>query len=220
MNKKDKELSEDKLRMIKLEFREGINSVAKFNPSVTFYGSARLPENSDVYKKVNHLAYRIGKELSYNILSGGGPGVMEASNKGGNDAGVKSVGLTISLPHEQGANSYITDEIPFNHFFSRQASLSYSTEACVFCAGGYGTLGELFEILTLKQTGKIDGVPVILYGSDFWSGLDLYIQKVLKDKFKTIGEGDNDLYIITDDEDEIIDIIKKSEIRDGSQTFL
>ncbi len=220
MNKKDKELSEDKLRMIKLEFREGINSVAEFNPSVTFYGSARLPKESDVYKKVNHLAYRIGKELNYNILTGGGPGVMEAANKGGNESNVKSVGLTISLPHEQGVNPYVTDEIPFNHFFSRQASLSYSTEACVFCAGGYGTLGELFEILILKQTGKIDGVPVILYGSDFWNSLDLYIKKILEEKFKTVKKDDCNLYIITDDEDEAIEIIKNSEIRDGSKTFL
>ena len=127
MNKEDKELGEDKLKMIKLELKEGIDSVARFNPSVTIYGSARLPKEDESYKKANELAFRLAKELGYNILSGGGPGIMEAANKGGYEAGVKSVGLTIRLPHEQGANPYVTDEIPFNYFFTRQASLSYST---------------------------------------------------------------------------------------------
>lgn len=219
MNKEDKELGEDKLRMIKLELKEGIDSVARFNPSVTIYGSARLPKEDESYKKANQLAFRLAKELGYNILSGGGPGIMEAANKGGYEAGVKSVGLTIRLPHEQGANPYVTDEIPFNYFFTRQASLSYSTEACIFCPGGFGTMSELFEILTLKKTNKIDHLPVILFGSSFWSGLDNYIKDTLHKKFNTIDEEDKDLYIIEDDIDKIIEIVKKSKIRDGSQSL-
>lgn len=219
MNKEDKELAEEKLKTIDSEFKDGIDFVAKFNPSVTIYGSARLPEEDETYQKVYQLALRLGKELKYNIISGGGPGVMEAANKGGYNAGVKSVGLTISLPHEQGTNEYVTDDIPFNYFFSRQASLSYSTEACIFCPGGFGTLSELFEILTLKQTKKIDSIPVILFGSSFWSGLDSYIKEVLDKTFKTINEEDPNLYIIEDDIDKIIEIVKNSKIRDGSQSL-
>lgn len=219
MNKEDKELGEDKLKMIKLELKEGIDSVARFNPSVTIYGSARLPKEDESYKKANELAFRLAKELGYNILSGGGPGIMEAANKGGYEAGVKSVGLTIRLPHEQGANPYVTDEIPFNYFFTRQASLSYSTEACIFCPGGFGTMSELFEILTLKKTRKIDNMPVILFGSHFWSGLDNYIKENLNDEYQTIDEEDTRLYIIEDDIDKIINIVKESKIRDGSQSL-
>jgi uncharacterized protein (TIGR00730 family) len=219
MNKEDKELGEDKLRMIKLELKEGIDSVARFNPSVTIYGSARLPKEDESYKKANQLAFRLAKELGYNILSGGGPGIMEAANKGGYEAGVKSVGLTIRLPHEQGANPYVTDEIPFNYFFTRQASLSYSTEACIFCPGGFGTMSELFEILTLKKTRKIDNMPVILFGSHFWSGLDNYIKENLSDKYQTIDDEDTKLYIIEDDIDKIVSIVKESKIRDGSQSL-
>lgn len=219
MNKEDKELGEDKLKMIKLELKEGIDSVARFNPSVTIYGSARLPKEDESYKKANELAFRLAKELGYNILSGGGPGIMEAANKGGYEAGVKSVGLTIRLPHEQGANPYVTDEIPFNYFFTRQASLSYSTEACIFCPGGFGTMSELFEILTLKKTRKIDNMPVILFGSHFWSGLDNYIKENLNDEYQTIDKEDTKLYIIEDDIDKIINIVKESKIRDGSQSL-
>lgn len=219
MNKEDKELGEDKLKMIKLELKEGIDSVARFNPSVTIYGSARLPKEDESYKKANQLAFRLAKELGYNILSGGGPGIMEAANKGGYEAGVKSVGLTIRLPHEQGANPYVTDEIPFNYFFTRQASLSYSTEACIFCPGGFGTMSELFEILTLKKTRKIDNMPVILFGSHFWSGLDNYIKENLSDKYQTIDDEDTKLYIIEDDIDKIVSIVKESKIRDGSQSL-
>ena len=219
MNKEDKELGEDKLKMINLELKEGIDSVARFNPSVTIYGSARLPKEDESYKKANELAFRLAKELGYNILSGGGPGIMEAANKGGYEAGVKSVGLTIRLPHEQGANPYVTDEIPFNYFFTRQASLSYSTEACIFCPGGFGTMSELFEILTLKKTRKIDNMPVILFGSHFWSGLDNYIKENLNDEYQTIDKEDTGLYIIEDDIDKIINIVKESKIRDGSQSL-
>jgi len=219
MNKEDKELCEEKLRMIKLELKDGIDAVARFNPSVTFYGSARLGKGNEVYEKVHQLSFRIAKELGYNILSGGGPGAMEAANKGAYDAGVKSVGLTIRLPHEQGTNPFVTDEIPFNYFFTRQASLSYSTEACIFCPGGFGTISELFEILTLKQTKKIDNVPVILFGSDFWSGLDNYIKEILNDKFNTIDSEDGELYVIEDYVDKIIEMVKKSKIRDGSHSL-
>jgi len=206
---------EEKLKMIDEDFEQGISMVNKFNPSVTFYGSTRLNEGNPDYEKVRHLTYRISKELGYTIFSGGGPGIMEAANRGAFEAGGKSIGFTISLPKEQDTNKYITEQIPFHFFFSRQSSMSYATEVCIFGPGGFGTFSELFEILTLLQTNKIDKVPVILFGSEFWSPLEKLIKENLLNKYKTIGEEDTKLYTITDDEDKILEIIKNSKIRDG-----
>lgn len=206
---------ETKLCMIQEEFRQGIDMISEFTPSVTFYGSARLPDTHPSYKQAESLAYRISKELGYNILSGGGAGIMEAASKGAHDAGGKAIGLTIRLPHEQKTNQYVTSEIPFYFFFARQVSMSYATEVVVFCPGGFGTLDELFEMLTLQQTGKIGRIPIILLGTDFWNPMQKLIKEVLLDKYNVIGEKDLDLYTITDDEDEIIKIISESRLRDG-----
>jgi|SRR5574344_1492579 uncharacterized protein (TIGR00730 family) len=210
---------ETKLCMIQEEFRQGLDVVTDFSPSVTFYGSARTPKDHPSYKAAERLAYRISKELGYVIMSGGGPGIMEAANKGGYDAGGRSVGLTIKLPFEQGTNPYVTDEIPFYFFFARQVTMSYATEVCIFCPGGFGTMLELFEILTLQQTGKIGRIPIILFGSDFWSPLDKTLKETLQDKYQTIDEKDRQLYIITDDEDEILNIISHSKMRDGEDAL-
>lgn len=207
------------LCMIEEEFRNGINSVRNFNRSVTFYGSSRLKEDNPVYKKIQNLAYRISKELDYTIITGGGGGAMEAANRGAFEAGGQSLGLTIKLPHEQKTNPYVKEEIPFQYFFARQASMSYATEVCIFCTGGFGTLDELFEILTYLQTGKIDSIPIILYGSEFWDPLQNIIHSVLLDKFQTIGDKDINLYTITDDDDKILEIIKNSKIRNGENSL-
>jgi len=214
-----KDIEEIKLKMIQEEFHNGIDTVNKFNPSVTFYGSTKLSEGHPYYEKVRNLTYRISKELGFAILSGGGPGMMEASNRGAFEAGGRSVGLTIKLPNEQFTNPYVTNEIPFNFFFTRQSAMSYSTEVCVFCPGGFGTLNELFEILTLEQTNKIGKIPVILYGSDFWNPIQETIKKILLEKYGTIREDDLNLYMIKDNDDEIIDIIKNSKIRNGEDSF-
>lgn len=215
----EKNIEEVKLKMVQDEFHNGIDTVKKFNPSVTFYGSAQLNESDPSYEKVRNLTYRIAKELGYAILSGGGPGIMEASNRGAKEGGARSVGLTIRLPHEQNTNKYVTDEIPFNFFFTRQSSMSYSTEVCVFCPGGFGTLSELFEILTLLQTKKIGKIPVILFISDFWNPIEKTIKEILLEKFKTIKEEDMNLYVIKDNEDEILEIIKNSKIRNGEDAL-
>lgn len=207
---------ETKLCIVQEEFKQGIETITEFNPSVTFYGSARLHEDSDTYKKVQHLSYRISKELGFAVLSGGGPGIMEAANRGAFEAGGKSVGLTIKLPHEQNTNPYITDELPFYFFFTRQVSMHYSTEVCIFCPGGFGTLSELFEMLTLRQTEKIGEVPIILFGSEFWNPLNKAIEDILVEKYKTVNVKELDIFKITDDEDQILEIIKNSKIRDGS----
>ncbi|ETB63962.1 TPA: TIGR00730 family Rossman fold protein [Candidatus Nomurabacteria bacterium] len=207
------------LDMIESEFKQGIEKVHEFNPSVTFYGSARLKEDHPYYQKVKNLAFRISKELSYTVMSGGGAGIMEASNRGAYEAGGKSVGLTIRLPREQHTNKYVTDEIPFNFFFARQSAMSYETEVCIFCPGGFGTLNELFEILTLQQTGKIGKIPLILFGKDFWKPFEKVIEEILLQKYETISENDLKLYKITDNEEEVLDIIKNSKIRDGDDAL-
>jgi uncharacterized protein (TIGR00730 family) len=215
----NEEIQDLKLKIIQDEFHEGIRRVNRFNPSVTIYGSTRIDEGSFYYEKVRKLAYRISKELGYAVLSGGGPGIMEAANRGAYEAGGKSVGLTIKLPNEQKTNPYVTDEIPFNYFFTRQSSMSFSTEVCIFCPGGFGTLNEFFEILTLEQTNKMGRVPMILFGSDFWNPIEKTIKEVLLEQFHTIREEDLNLYYVTDDEEEILKIIKESKIRNGEDSL-
>lgn len=210
---------ETKLCMIKEEFRNGIDNIKNSNPSVTFYGSTRLTEDNENYQKIRNLAYRISKELNYSIITGGGGGAMEAANRGAYEAGGKSLGLTIRLPREQQTNKYVTEEIPFEFFFARQVSMSYATEVCIFCPGGFGTFDELFEMLTYLQTGKIGYIPVILFGSQFWNPIDQMIKSVLLEKFKTINETDTKLYTILDDEDKILEIIKNSKLRDGNDSL-
>lgn len=222
MNQDNNEIQieeEIKLKKVQDEFHNGIDTVRKFNPSVTFYGSTQLQEGSEYYEKVRNLAYRISKELNFAILSGGGPGIMEAANRGAYEAGGKSVGLTIRLPNEQKTNRYVTNEIPFSFFFTRQSTMSYATEACIFCPGGYGTLSELFDILTQQQTNKIGRMPVILYCSEFWKPLENVVNDLLLKKFKTIKESDINLYKIIDSEDEILKIVKNSKIRDGEDAL-
>jgi len=213
------DIEEKKLKEIEDEFRQGIDMVNKFNPSVTVYGSTRIHEGEPYYEKVRNLTYRISKELGFAILSGGGPGIMEAANRGAYEAGGKSVGLTIKLPNEQAPNAYLTDKIPFNFFFARQSSMSYSTEVCIFCPGGFGTLNELFEVLTLEQTNKIGRIPIILFGSEFWNPLEKVIEEILCNKYKTVAEKDIQIYKITDSEDEVLEIVKNSKIRNGEDSL-
>jgi uncharacterized protein (TIGR00730 family) len=210
---------EIKLCMIQEEFRQGIDTIAELTPSVTFYGSARIPAGHPSYEQARALAYRISKDLGYAVLSGGGGGIMEAANRGASEAGGKSVGLTIKLPHEQKTNPYVNYEIPFYFFFARQVSMSYATEVCIFCPGGFGTFDELFEMLTLQQTGKIGRIPVILLGVDFWTPLEKVLKEVLQEKYGTVDEQDRELYIITDDQDEILKIIAESRLRDGKDAL-
>lgn len=206
---------ETKLCMIREEFRNGIDRIKECNPSVTFYGSTRMKEDHPWYKKTRDLAYRISKELDYAIVTGGGGGIMEAANKGAYEAGGKSWGLTIRLPLEQETNRYVKEEIPFEFFFARRVTMSYATEVCIFCPGGFGTFDELFEILTSLQTGKIDHIPIILYGSDFWNPLEKFIKEYMLEKYNTIDGDDLKLYMIEDDDDKILEIVKNSKLRNG-----
>lgn len=206
---------EKKLCMIQEEFREGLDAVKDLGPSVTFYGSARLKPDHPEYIKAYNLANRIAKELCYIVISGGGAGIMEAVSKGAKDAGVEAIGMTIRLPHEQATNPYVTKDIPFHFFFARQVSMQYTTEACVYCAGGTGTMYEFFEMLTHLQTGKIGPIPIILYGVEFWTPVKKLLEEQFVEKYKTISASDLERFIITDDVDQIIEIIRVSKMRTG-----
>jgi uncharacterized protein (TIGR00730 family) len=207
---------EQRANKVEQEFQQGLQFIKQFEKSVTFFGSARTDENDIDYKAARHLAAHISKQLGYAIVTGGGPGIMEAANRGAHDAGGHSVGLTIRLPYEQETNPYLTHHLDFYYFFSRKVTLTFAAEAYVYFPGGFGTMDEFFEILTLVQTGKIAPVPLILVGKKYWAGLDSFIKKQLE-KNEKIDDTDRQLYTITDDEDEILEIIKRAPIRSGHE---
>ena len=209
------ENDEAQICMIQEEFRQGIDSIKSYDRAVTFYGSAVLPEASPIYQRVRNIAYKVVKEFGVAVITGGGPGLMEAANRGAFEAGGKSIGATIQLPREQSTNKYVTDAIPFYFFFARKVTLSYTTEVCFYVPGGFGTLDELFEMLVLVQTGKIPPVPIILIGSDFWRPLDTFIRESLLAKFDTVHPDDLKLYHILDDEEEIMQVIRDAKPRLG-----
>lgn len=163
---------EDSWRMFRIigEFVEGFDHLADIEPAVTIYGSARLKPKDELYIQTEEIAYRLGKE-GFNVMTGGGPGVMEAANKGASRAGVLSVGLNIKLPQEQTCNDYAGRSITFHHFFVRKVMLVKYASAFIIMPGGLGTLDELTEVLTLMQTQKIKPFPIILFSSDYWDGL-------------------------------------------------
>ena len=206
---------DEKLSIINKEFTEGFHYIHNYDRSVTFFGSARSKPEDPFYKKAERLAARVAKELpNYVVVTGGGPGIMEAANKGAYDAGGKSVGFTIELPHEQKDNAYLTGKVDFDFFFTRKTMMSFCAEAYLFFPGGFGTFDELFEVLTLVQTGKIEKVPIILVGKEFWGPFDSYLKDEMLNKHKTIKEEDLHLYTISDDEEEIFEIIKNAPIRE------
>ncbi|MDO8336032.1 MAG: TIGR00730 family Rossman fold protein [Candidatus Saccharibacteria bacterium] len=198
------------------EFEKAFEVLGKYPRTVSVFGSARLSQDDPACKAAYELTKKIAQE-DYAIVTGGGHGIMEAANHAAYDVGNGSVGLNIELPTEQSLNPYTTDHYTFEHFFSRKVALTFDASGYVFCAGGFGTLDELFEITTLAQTGIIPKAPIILYGSDFWNPLADYIQQTLNKKFKTIGPDDPDLHIITDDPLEIIAYIEAYE--NGRPTF-
>jgi uncharacterized protein (TIGR00730 family) len=200
---------EESRRMFRIigEFVEGFDSLAGIEPAVTIYGSSRLGVDDRLYAETEEIAYRLG-QLGLSIVSGGGPGVMEAANKGARRAGVTSVGLNISLPEDQVCNAYATRSITFHHFFTRKVMLVKYAVAFVIMPGGLGTLDELTEVLTLIQTHKIKPFPVVLFGSEFWRGfLDWLRSPVLSHKY--ISENDFDILRVLDHPDEVVEAIQR-----------
>lgn len=205
---------EERIGLITEEFTKGFAFIKNYPKSVTFFGGTRVSVNSSYYEKARRLGGRVAKELGYSIITGGGPGIMEGANRGAFEAGGQSLGLTIELPREQATNPYLTDHLDLYYFFVRKVCLSFSAEAYIFFPGGYGTMDEFFEILTLVQTRKIEKAPIILVGGEFWNDVDAFIKN---DALKrgAIDEEDTRLYTISDDEDKIIDIIRNAPVRDN-----
>lgn len=207
------ENSQARVEEISKEFTDGFKFLEHFGRSVSFFGSARTKENFVDYQTARNLGAKIAKDLGYAVITGGGPGIMEAANRGAKEAGGKSVGLTIRLPQAQITNPYLTHHLDFYYFFARKVCLTFASEAFVFFPGGYGTLDELFEVLTLIQSRKIEGVPVFLIGSDYWKDIDAHIKHSLLGK-QMIDEEDISIYTITDDLDEIVRTIRGLKVRE------
>jgi len=210
---KVEEAIKKRMTVINGEFESGFELIKKYPRSVTFFGSSRFTEDNEYFKQAAELSTRIVKELNYAVVSGGGPGIMEAANKGAYEAGGNSLGLIIKLPEEFPANKYLTDFREFSFFFSRKVILSFSAETYLFFPGGFGTMDELFEIVTLVQTKKIPRVPIILVGKKHWNKVDGFIRETLFADINSIDEEDMDIYKILDSGDEIIEIIKKAPLR-------
>ncbi len=192
------------------EFRQAMDIIEETGSVVTFFGSARTKIEDPYYQQAKRLAERIAKETHYSIVTGGGPGIMGAANEGAYKAGGESIGFTIKLPMEQTTNPFVTREAPFYYFFTRKVSMTFAADAFIVCPGGFGTLDEIFEVLTLIQTGKIQKVPIFFVGVDFWKPLMDFIRRSMLEKEKTISPEDMDLFIVTDDEDLIVETIKNT----------
>ena len=194
------------IALIAQEFREGFEAVDKIEPpAVTIFGSARIRESDPVYESARVLARRFA-ERGWAVVTGGGPGVMEAANRGAKDGGGLSVGFNIELPHEQAPNPYLDISLTFRHFYARKTMFVKAAEGFVVFPGGFGTVDELFESLTLIQTGKVFHFPVVLVGTDYFGELLGWIRgELLADGM--ISPDDLDLLHVTDDLDEAVTLV-------------
>ena len=210
------EKSHDSWSVFKImgELVEGYEKLSQLGPCVSIFGSARTKPDDKYYKKTIEISEDIVK-LGLGVITGGGPGIMEAANKGAQKAGGVSVGLNIDLPYEQTHNEFIDSDkvIDFDYFFVRKVLFVRYAQAFVVMPGGFGTLDELFEAITLIQTNKIERFPVILYGSDFWSGCIDWIKNTVCQKFNNVSTNEMFLFELVDSKEEIIDILKKFYIK-------
>jgi len=204
--------SSDSWQIFKImaEFVDGFEKMASIGPCVTVFGSARTGPENRYYKLAEEIAFKLTKS-GYGVITGGGPGIMEAANKGARRGDGVSVGLNIELPHEQGANPYIDRDklITFKHFFVRKVMFQKYAQGFVVLPGGFGTFDEFFESATLIQTGKIGRFPIVLVGSDFWRGLVEWIEKVVQQDEKNISPEDVSLFTVVDNADEAVAVINK-----------
>jgi len=191
---------------IMAEFVEGFQKLSNIRPSVSMFGSSRL-KPSHPYYRLGEKTARLLSDAGFNVVSGGGPGLMEAFNKGAYKGRSTSVGLNIQLPHEQPTNRYQDESLYFRHFFSRKVMFVKYASAYVVLPGGFGTLDELAEILALIQTGKSRRIPVVLMHSGFWKGLVHWFRDVLVDE-GTISKEDLDLFLLVDEPQQVLDAIK------------
>ncbi len=201
-------VAEDGWRVFRImgEFVEGFDELVKLGPAVSIFGSARITRANPMYQLCVETARLLG-EAGYAIITGGGPGIMEAANRGAREAGVPSVGCNIELPFEQEGNQYADIQVDFRYFFVRKTMFVKYAVAFVIFPGGFGTLDELFESLTLIQTGKIRSFPVILFGKEYWGGLIAWLRNRVALEGK-IAAADLDLFFCTDSPREAADFLK------------
>ncbi|MDO8593418.1 MAG: TIGR00730 family Rossman fold protein [bacterium] len=203
---KPKKIESWRVFKIMSEFIEGFDIIRRYGLAASFFGSARATLGDNSYKDAEELASRLSKK-GFAVITGGSAGIMQAANKGAFDAGGVSVGLNIHLQDSQTYNPYLTEKFVFDHFFVRKVMLTYASEVYIYFPGGFGTLDEFFEIVTLVQTKKIRRVPIVLLGKDFWSPLLAYIEKTLYEKHAAIDKSDMKLYTLVDSVDEAYDYI-------------
>jgi uncharacterized protein (TIGR00730 family) len=192
------------------EFVDGFETLSRIGPCVTVFGSARAKSESPYYKLAEEIGYLLTKK-GYGVITGGGPGIMEAANKGAKDGKGKSVGVAINLPFEDGANKYIDHDklLKFDYFFARKTMFVKYSQGFVVLPGGFGTLDELFEALTLIQTEKIGKFPIVLVGKSFWSGLIDWMKTILLEKEGKINAKDLELFILVDSAAETVEVIDR-----------
>ncbi len=193
------------------EFVEGVETLSQLGPAVSVFGSARLPPSHPHYV----LAEKCGKllvEKGFVVITGGGPGIMEAANKGAREANGTSVGLNIVLPMEQNPNPWQNIDLEFRYFFVRKVMFVKYAKGFIIFPGGFGTLDELFEALTLMQTLKIEPFPVVLVGKDFWKGMLNWFRETLRDEYKTVSPEDFDLFMLTDSVEEAVQFVWESSV--------
>ncbi|HEV2235317.1 MAG TPA: TIGR00730 family Rossman fold protein [Ktedonobacterales bacterium] len=209
-NGRDRGVSNDptwRIFRIMSEFVDGFQFLSDVHHSVTIFGSARLPLTDPLYEQARRLGGMLARQ-GYTVVTGGGPGIMQAGNQGAFEAGGRSVGLNIELPHEQRTNPYVKQSKSFHYFFSRKVMLDFSADAFVFFPGGFGTLDEFFELVTLRQTGKLhNAVPIVLIGSDYWAPLCAWMRQALLERFRAIAPEDLTIWSLTDDLDEALRLI-------------
>ncbi|NUQ34509.1 MAG: TIGR00730 family Rossman fold protein [Planctomycetaceae bacterium] len=188
------------------EFVEGFDTMASRKPRISIFGSARTNPTRPEYKAAVEIAGKLVR-AGYGVITGGGPGIMEAGNRGAMEANGESVGLNIDLPFEQEPNPYCKTLIDFRYFFVRKVMFVKYSQGFVFMPGGFGTMDEAFEVLTLVQTLKIKRIPCVMYGKDFWGGLITWMEKTMLTDYKTISAEDLNLYHLTDDTQDAVDYI-------------
>lgn len=190
------------------EFVEGYETLARIGPCVSIFGSARTAKNNKYYKLAYDIAFNLTKS-GLGVITGGGPGIMEAGNKGANDGGGRSVGLNIELPFEQSANSYIDKDklINFDYFFARKVMFVKYSQGFIILPGGFGTFDEFFEAITLIQTEKILKFPIVLVGSSYWTGLMDWVKEVVLEEENNISPEDLDIIKIVDTAEEAVKVI-------------
>ncbi|MDD2913599.1 MAG: TIGR00730 family Rossman fold protein [Candidatus Pacebacteria bacterium] len=203
-----KYISPLRISRIVSEFIEGFNFLNRYDKTVTFFGSSRVKPSHKYYKE----AFLLSRELSkrgYTIVTGAGLGIMEAANKGAHEAGGESLGMNINLPKEQGINKYVKQSVSFRYFFIRKVMLTFASQAYIFFPGGFGTLDEFFEVVTLIQTGKVKNIPIILLHKSYWEPLLSFIDEIIYKRNRSIDKKDTKIYHLAKDTKEALTFLEK-----------